>query len=196
MVNGTRYQVGKPASYDVDSATLEAGKTVVEVDREGVGAGFRRIEDKIRDDSPAAVEGMKSLGLLPVMVTGDNELTARAVARRVGITEVLSGVRPEDKLDIVRTYQAKGKKVLMIGDGINDAAALKGADIGWPSGPGWTWPSIAPDIVVASGGISKALRASRYRNGPSRSSPGISSGLFCTISSPYRWPWPGSFTPP
>jgi len=132
---------------------------VVEVDREGVSAGFFAIEDRIRDDSPAAVEGMKALGLLPVMVTGDNEVTARAVARQVGITEVLSGVRPEDKLDIVRTYQAQGKKVLMIGDGINDAAALKGADIGMAIGSGMDLAIDSADIVVMSGGITKALES-------------------------------------
>ena len=73
---------------------------------------------------------MKEMGLLPVMLTGDNEKTARAVAEKVGIAEIHAGVRPEEKLAIVRRYQARGKKVLMIGDGINDAAALKGADIG------------------------------------------------------------------
>ena len=161
LVGGIRYEVGKPDSYDGYSGYLEAGKTVVEVHREGVGAGFFAIEDRIRDDSSSAVEGMKALGLLPVMVTGDNEATARAVARQVGITEVLSGVRPEEKLDIVRTYQAEGKKVLMIGDGINDAAALKGADIGMAIGSGMDLAIDSADIVVMSGGISKALESIR-----------------------------------
>ncbi|HBG14866.1 MAG TPA: heavy metal translocating P-type ATPase, partial [Synergistaceae bacterium] len=161
VVSDVRYEIGRPSSYEPYSDFLETGKTVVEVVREGFTAGFFVIEDQIREDSRSSVEAMKALGLLPVMVTGDNEATARAVALQVGIAEVHSGVRPEEKLDIVRTYQAGGRKVLMIGDGINDAAALKGADIGMAIGSGTDLAIDSADIVVMSGGISKALECIR-----------------------------------
>ena len=161
VVSDVRYEIGRPSSYEPYSDFLETGKTVVEVVREGFTAGFFVIEDQIREDSRSSVEAMKALGLLPVMVTGDNESTARAVALQVGIAEVHSGVRPEEKLDIVRTYQAGGRKVLMIGDGINDAAALKGADIGMAIGSGTDLAIDSADIVVMSGGISKALECIR-----------------------------------
>ena len=161
VVLGARYEIGRPSSYEPYFEFLETGKTVVEVIREGFAAGFFVIEDRVREDSRSAVEDMKSLGLLPVMVTGDNEATARAVALQVGITEVHSGVRPEDKLDIVRTYQAGDRKVLMIGDGINDAAALKGADIGMAIGSGTDLAIDSADVVVMSGGVSRVLECVR-----------------------------------
>ncbi len=129
--------------------------------QEGSPAGFFVIEDRVREDSRAAVEGMKGMGLLPVMLTGDNESTARAVAAEVGINEVHAGVRPEEKLDILRSYQARGKKVLMVGDGINDAAALKGADIGMAIGSGMDLAIDSADVVVISGGVSRVLECIR-----------------------------------
>lgn len=161
VVGGVSYEIGKPGSYEPYRKYLERGKTVVEVNREGSPAGFFVIEDRVREDSRAAVEGMKEMGLLPVMLTGDNESTARAVAAEVGINEVHAGVRPEEKLDILRSYQARGKKVLMVGDGINDAAALKGADIGMAIGSGMDLAIDSADVVVISGGVSRVLECIR-----------------------------------
>lgn len=158
---GSFYEIGKPGSYEKYSQYLGGGKTVVEVLKDGVLAGFFAVEDPIREDSAAAVREMKDMGLLPVMLTGDNETTAKAVAERVGITEVHAGVRPDEKLEIVRRYQAGGKKVLMIGDGINDAAALKGADIGMAIGSGMDLAIDSADIVVISGGVSRVLECIR-----------------------------------
>jgi len=93
------------------------------------------------------------------MATGDNEKTARAVAARVGITEVYAGVRPEEKLDLVRRLQSRGGKVLMTGDGMNDAAALKGADIGVAVGSGADLAIDNADIVIVKGGISRLADA-------------------------------------
>ncbi|MDT8283910.1 MAG: heavy metal translocating P-type ATPase [Thermovirgaceae bacterium] len=157
MVGGKLFEIGKPRSFEDYTAWLGGGKTVVEVVRDGEVAGFFAVEDPIREDSASAVEEMKRIGITPVMITGDNETTARAVAERVGITEVHAGVRPEEKLEIVRKYQASGKKILMIGDGINDAAALKGADIGMAIGSGMDLAIDSADIVVMSGGVSRAL---------------------------------------
>jgi Cu+-exporting ATPase len=93
------------------------------------------------------------------MVTGDNEITAHAVAGEMGIEEVYAGVKPGEKLSIVRDYQARGKKVLMIGDGINDAASLKGADIGVAMGKGADLALDSADIVNVKEGISGLIHS-------------------------------------
>lgn len=161
MVGGVSYEIGKPGSYEPYRRHLDSGKTIVEVRKGGSPVGFFAIEDRIREDSLSAVEGMKKMGLIPVMLTGDNETTARAVGREVGITEIHAGVRPEEKLDIVRSYQARGSKVLMVGDGMNDAAALKGADIGMAIGSGMDLAIDSADVVVISGGVSRVLECVR-----------------------------------
>lgn len=156
---GSRYAVGKPDDYSEYENDLEAGRTVVEVRKDGGTAGWFVIEDPVRSDSAQAVNRLKDSGILPVMATGDNERTARAVARQVGITYLHAGVRPENKLDIVRGYQAEGKKVMMIGDGMNDAAALKGADIGIAVGSGMDLAIDSADVVIVTGGLSKVVSA-------------------------------------
>ena len=93
------------------------------------------------------------------MATGDNEKTALAVAARVGINEVRAGVRPDGKLDLIRDLQSRGGKVLMTGDGMNDAAALKGADIGVAIGSGTDLAIENADIVIVKGGISRLADA-------------------------------------
>lgn len=160
-VGGKIYEVGKPASLEMYTRYLSGGRTIIEVLRDGELAGFFAVEDAVREDSAAAVREMKEMGLLPVMLTGDNEKTARDVAEQVGIEEIHSGVLPGEKLDILRSYQARGKKVLMIGDGINDAAALKGADIGMAIGSGMDLAIDSADIVIIRGGLSKALECIR-----------------------------------
>jgi Cu+-exporting ATPase len=156
---GSRYAVGKPDDYSEYENDLEAGRTVVEVRKDGGTAGWFVIEDPVRSDSAQAVNWLKDSGILPVMATGDNERTARAVARQVGITHLHAGVRPENKLDIIRGYQAEGKKVMMIGDGMNDAAALKGADIGIAVGSGMDLAIDSADVVIVTGGLSKVVSA-------------------------------------
>jgi len=156
---GSRYAVGKPGDYSEYENDLEAGRTVVEVRKDGGTAGWFVIEDPVRSDSAQAVNWLKDSGILPVMATGDNERTARAVARQVGITHLHAGVRPENKLDIIRGYQAEGKKVMMIGDGMNDAAALKGADIGIAVGSGMDLAIDSADVVIVTGGLSKVVSA-------------------------------------
>ncbi|KUK57724.1 MAG: Heavy metal translocating P-type ATPase [Synergistales bacterium 53_16] len=156
---GEAYVVGKPEDFSAYTSDLEAGRTVVEVRKGGRRAGCFVIEDPIRDDSAQAVRKLKESGIVPVMATGDNEKTARAVADRVGIDVVHAGVRPERKLDIVRGYQAEGKKVMMVGDGMNDAAALKGADIGIAIGSGMDLAIDSADVVIVKGGLSKVVSA-------------------------------------
>ncbi len=159
VAGGSRYIVGKPEDYSKFDRDLEAGRTVVEVRKDGVSAGWFLIEDPLREDSARAVKQLKESGIVPVMATGDNERTAKAVAAKTGIDVVHAGVRPENKLDIVRKYQAEGKKVMMIGDGMNDAAALKGADIGIAVGSGMDLAIDSADVVIVTGGLSKVVHA-------------------------------------
>ncbi len=154
--------IGKPEDSDagVYRTHLELGRTVVEVRRNNGLAGFIAIEDPIRKDSAAAVENLKSLNIRPVMATGDNDITARAVAKKAGIERVHAGLRPEEKLELVRRYGAEGK-VLMVGDGMNDAAAIKGADIGVAVGTGADLALDSADIIIVKGGIPKVYEAIR-----------------------------------
>jgi len=100
---------------------------------------------------------LKNLGIIPIMLSGDNPKTAQAIARQVGIKKVYAGVKPQDKLNIIRKYQQKGAKILMVGDGINDAASLKGADIGVAIGGGADLAIDSADIVIVKGGISRIV---------------------------------------
>ena len=159
MVDGTAYFVGKPGPGGRYDEHLTLGRTVVEVKKEDVLVGFIAVEDPIRDDAVEGVKRLAEAGISTVMVTGDNEKTALAVAKRVGITEVHAGIRPDGKLDLVREFQARGGKVLMTGDGMNDAAALKGADIGVAIGSGTDLAIDSADIVIVRGGISRLADA-------------------------------------
>ncbi len=159
LVDGVEYFVGKPGDFSSYDEHLSLGRTVVEVRREGVHAGFIAVEDHIREDAAEGVRRLADMGITCVMATGDNEKTAKAVAARVGITEIYAGVRPEEKLDLVRRLQSRGGKVLMTGDGMNDAAALKGADIGVAIGSGTDLAIDNADIVIVKGGISRLADA-------------------------------------
>lgn len=157
--NGIKYFIGKPEKSKDYSVFQKKGQTVVEVWKEEKKIGFIVLADQIRHDSKEAISNLKKLRVIPVMVTGDNQITADAVAKEMGIDEVYAGVRPEDKLTIVRKYQATGKKVLMIGDGINDAASLKGADIGVAMGKGADLALDSADIVIVKEGISGLIHS-------------------------------------
>ena len=148
------YFIGKPAEKSEYLPYLQKGQTVVEILKDKNKFGFIVLSDKIREDSKQAISKLKKLNILPVMVTGDDEITARVVAEETGIEKIYAGVKPEEKLEIVRDYQSHGKKVLMIGDGINDAASLKGADIGVAMGGGADLALDSADIVIIKKGIS------------------------------------------
>lgn len=137
----------------------EEGKTVLVVRIDGVCVGLIAVADAVKDDSKAAIAAFKKLGMRVWMVTGDNERTARAVARQVGIDEVVSEVLPADKAAIVRERQQKGEKVLMVGDGINDAPALAQADIGMAIGAGTDVALECADVVLIKNSLSDAVAA-------------------------------------
>ncbi|ACJ74863.1 heavy metal translocating P-type ATPase [Thermosipho africanus Ob7] len=157
--DGKEYFVGKPEDYSRYETLLKEGYTVVEVRQDSEIVGYIAIEDPIRQDSKIAIENLKSLNVIPVMVTGDNEKTAKIVAEKVGIEKVHSQVKPDEKLEIVRKYQVEGNKVLMVGDGMNDAAALKGADVGIAIGSGTDLAIDNADIIITKEGISKIVDA-------------------------------------
>ena len=130
------------------------GQTIVEVRVNGEAKGWLALEDPIRKESIKEIKRLKKRGLEVVMATGDNENTAKKVAILAGVDQVYSGLIPSQKVDIVNGFQAKGMRVLMAGDGINDAAALKGADIGISFSTGTDLAMDSSDIVIVSGGLS------------------------------------------
>lgn len=140
------------------------GKTVIFLAMGGEVAGLLGMADTPKDESREAVETLKSMGLKVVMMTGDNPRTAQAVARQVGIEEVLSQVLPQDKAQEVRRLQAEGKKIGMVGDGINDAPALAQADVGIAIGTGTDVAIESGDLILMKGdlrGVATAIALSR-----------------------------------
>ena len=122
------------------------GHTVMFVGVDNTAAGLVAVSDPIKASTPDALRQLHTLGLRVIMLTGDNELTARAVAGQLGIDDVEAGVRPEDKHDRVKALRASGHIVAMAGDGINDAPALSEADAGIAMGTG-------TDVAIESAGV-------------------------------------------
>lgn len=143
-------------------AAAEAdGKTVVAVGWDGAARGILVVADTIKESSAEAVRQLRELGLHPVLLTGDNEPTARAVAASVGIDDVHAGVLPQDKVDVIRQLQADGRRVVMVGDGVNDAAALAQADLGLAMGTGTDAAIEAADLTLVRGDLRSVVDAIR-----------------------------------
>ncbi|MCA6573351.1 MAG: copper-translocating P-type ATPase [Pseudanabaena sp. M38BS1SP1A06MG] len=140
------------------------GKTVVLIAVDNVACGLIGIADKLKPSSQTAVASLQRMKIEVVMLTGDNQSTAEAIAREVGIKRVFAGVRPDQKVAKIRELQAEGKVVAMVGDGINDAPALAQADVGLAIGTGTDVAIAASDITLISGdlqGIVTAIQLSR-----------------------------------
>ena len=140
--------------------TLRArGQTVMFVAVEGKLAGLLVVADPIKKDTPATIRELRASGMRVVMLTGDNPVTARAVASELGITEVEAGVLPERKAEVVQELQSSGRVVAMAGDGINDAPALARADVGIAMGTGTDVAMESADLTLVKGELKGILRA-------------------------------------
>ena len=173
MVDGHAVQVGRPALMaewglavpeGLELARRRAeqqGRTAVLAAWDGAVHGVLVIADTLKPTSPEAIAALRELDLEPVLLTGDNETTARAVASEVGIEQVIAEVLPAEKADVIRRLQADGRVVAMAGDGVNDAPALAQADLGLAIGTGADVAIEASDLTLVSGDLRAAADAIR-----------------------------------
>lgn len=168
VVEGRTVFVGRgvelPASLAAAKEAAEAeGRTAVVVSWDGAAKGVLTVADAVKETSAEAVSLLRGLGLRPVLLTGDNRAVAESVAARVGIAaeDVHAEVLPEDKVDVVKRLQAEGRSVAMVGDGVNDAAALATADLGLAMGTGTDAAIEASDLTLVRGDLRVAADAIR-----------------------------------
>ncbi|MEU5356695.1 heavy metal translocating P-type ATPase [Streptomyces albidoflavus] len=160
-------EAGMPLPEELERALAAAearGRTVVAVGWDGAVRGLLTLADGLRETSAEAVRELRGLGLTPVLLTGDNEAVAAEVARAVGIDRVVAGVLPEGKVAEVERLRAEGRTVAMVGDGVNDAAALATADLGLAMGTGTDAAIEAGDLTLVRGDLraaGDAIRLSR-----------------------------------
>ncbi|MEU1389768.1 heavy metal translocating P-type ATPase [Nonomuraea sp. NPDC005730] len=173
IVEGHAVLVGRPRlleewsqhlSSDLERALHAAqagGRTAVAVGWDGKARAVLVVADVIKPTSKEAIQQLRALGLTPVLLTGDNEAVAKTVAAEVGIDEVIAEVLPADKVDVVKELQGEGKVVAMVGDGVNDAAALAQADLGLAMGTGTDAAIEASDLTLVRGDLRVAADAIR-----------------------------------
>ncbi|WP_405715368.1 MULTISPECIES: heavy metal translocating P-type ATPase [unclassified Streptomyces] len=138
-----------------------AGRTAIAVAWDGEARAVLEVADAVKDTSAEAIERLRALGLTPILLTGDNRAVAESVAAEVGIEKVYAEVMPEDKVDVVKKLQAEGRSVAMVGDGVNDAAALAQADLGLAMGTGTDAAIEAGDLTLVRGDLRAAADAIR-----------------------------------
>ena len=170
--DGCRIALGNAALMGEEGASLEAvgaeadelrdsGATVMYLSVDGLLAGALSVADPIKDSTPRALAQLKKSGLHVIMLTGDNERTARAVAKTLGIDEVIADALPEDKLKLVERLQTEGRKVAMAGDGVNDSPALAKADVGIAMGTGTDIAMESADVTLVRGNLT-AITSARH----------------------------------
>ncbi|GGL35305.1 carbonate dehydratase [Streptomyces anthocyanicus] len=158
----TEWVIELPQELAEAKAAAEAdGRTAVAVAWDGEARGVLTVADAIKETSAEAVTELRRLGLKPVLLTGDNQLVAKSVGEAIGIDEVIAEVLPEDKVDVVKRLQAEGRMVAMVGDGVNDAAALATADLGLAMGTGTDAAIEASDLTLVRGDLRVAADAIR-----------------------------------
>ncbi|MFI6297749.1 heavy metal translocating P-type ATPase [Nonomuraea sp. NPDC050790] len=173
IVDGHAVLVGRPRLLEEWSQHLpenlvealraeqNAGRTAVAVGWDGKARAVLVVADVVKPTSKEAIERLRALGLTPVLLTGDNEAVAATVAAEVGIDQVIAEVLPADKVDVVKRLQQEGKVVAMVGDGVNDAAALAQADLGLSMGTGTDAAIEASDLTLVRGDLRVAADAIR-----------------------------------
>ncbi|MGZ3115574.1 heavy metal translocating P-type ATPase [Streptomyces sp. H62] len=158
---GRLYDVLPPEVARARDEAERRGRTAVVVGWDGVARGVVAVADTVRETSAEAVAELRRLGLTPVLLTGDNRRVAESVARAVGVDEVISEVLPEEKVAVVERLRAEGRTVAMVGDGVNDAAALATADLGLAMGTGTDAAIEAGDLTLVRGDLRAAADAIR-----------------------------------
>ncbi|WP_026566218.1 heavy metal translocating P-type ATPase [Bacillus sp. UNC41MFS5] len=155
----SKFNVPVENAYDQMSELERGGKTAMLATIDGQYAGMVAVADTIKETSKTAIDRLKNMGIEVIMITGDNQQTAKAIAAQVGIDTVIAEVLPEGKADEIKKLQAVGKKVVMVGDGINDAPALAVADIGMAIGTGTDVAMEAADITLIRGDLNSIADA-------------------------------------
>nr|WP_275408701.1 heavy metal translocating P-type ATPase [Streptomyces sp. SID9124] len=156
------WEIRLPADLADRKAEAEAaGRTAIAVAWDGEARAVFEVADAVKDTSAEAVTRLRRLGLTPILLTGDNRAVAESVAAEVGIDEVYAEVLPQDKVDVVKRLQAEGRSVAMVGDGVNDAAALARADLGLAMGTGTDAAIEAGDLTLVRGDLRAAPDAIR-----------------------------------
>jgi Cu+-exporting ATPase len=156
------WEIRLPVDLERAKAEAEAaGRTAIAVAWDGEARAVLEVADAIKETSPEAIRRLRGLGLTPILLTGDNKTVATTVAAEVGIEEVIAEVMPEDKADVVKRLQEEGRSVAMVGDGINDAAALAQADLGLAMGTGTDAAIEASDLTLVRGDLRTAADAIR-----------------------------------
>ena len=173
VVEGHAVVAGRPALLadwslhlpaELSSAVADAeaaGRTAIAAGWDGAATAIFAVADTAKPTSAQAVAQLKALGLHPVLLTGDNQATARAVAAEVGIDEIIADVLPADKAAVIARLQSEGRVVAMVGDGVNDAPALAQADLGLAMGTGTDAAIEASDLTLVSGDLRSAADAIR-----------------------------------
>jgi len=156
IVNGRKVSVGRAPG---DASDLPSAATLISVTVDGRPAGILALADTIKPSTPAAIRSLQNLGLKVVMITGDRESSAQAVARELGLDGYHAEITPARKQEIVREHQALGEKVVFAGDGLNDAPALAAAEVGIAMGTGTDVAMHSAGLVLVQGDLSALVRA-------------------------------------